>query len=195
MSETFSAPTGVVFFPFFSFKDILPGSPTFSRASVQETRMKTRAHGAQIRGPPPPPHRAPLPGPGSALQLLHDLHDDGAGPGQNQVAHRPVVHVQHVQPVHRDDELADLEDREREHLLSPEAPRAARGASLPAARGAARRTREAGGVRPRPRVGPEKGAKELSAKAAAATDVENNSGLPGVRGGKVGGGDDTHRGL
>lgn len=50
MSETFSAPTGVVFFPFFSFKDILPGSPTFNRASVQETPMKTRVRGAQIRG-------------------------------------------------------------------------------------------------------------------------------------------------
>lgn len=137
MSETFSAPTGVVFFPFFSFKDILPGSPTFNRASVQETRMKTRVRGAQIRGSAAaaPPAASPCPaGPGSALQLLHDLHDDGAGPGQNQVAHRPVVHVQHVKPVHRDHELADLEDRERASLESRGGPGRGRGASVPAAR-------------------------------------------------------------
>lgn len=40
VSQTFSAPTDVVFFTFFFFKDTLPGSPTFNREAVQETRMR-----------------------------------------------------------------------------------------------------------------------------------------------------------
>lgn len=43
-------------------------------------------------------------------------------------------------------------------------------------------------------MGPEKGAKELISKAAAVTAVENNSGLPGVGGDKVGGGDEHPQG-
>ena len=49
--------------------------------------------------------------PRSALQLLHDLHDDGPRARQNQVAHSPVVHMQHVEPIDGDDELADLKVR------------------------------------------------------------------------------------
>lgn len=62
--------------------------------------------------------RRPLQGcaPCSALQLLHDLHDDGPWARQNQVAHGPVVYVQHVEPVDRDDELADLKARRRKSI-------------------------------------------------------------------------------
>lgn len=43
-----------------------------------------------------------------SLHLLHDLHEDGPGPSQDQVAHGPVVVGQHVQSVHRHHELTHL---------------------------------------------------------------------------------------
>lgn len=56
------------------------------------------------------------PTPRSALQLLHDLHDDGPRACQNQVAHGPVVYMQHVEPIDRDDKLADLKARRRKSI-------------------------------------------------------------------------------
>ncbi|EGV91359.1 hypothetical protein I79_025980 [Cricetulus griseus] len=48
--------------------------------------------------------------PCSAIQLLHDFHDNCPWACENQVAHGAVVYIQHVEPIDRDDELTDLEE-------------------------------------------------------------------------------------
>lgn len=57
------------------------------------------------------------------LRLLHHLHEQCAGPRQDEVADAAVVQVQNVQPVDRDHKLAHLEpggEVQGEELKQPE---------------------------------------------------------------------------